>query len=87
MKRSPSRRAGGRSLAPSAPRYIRNAGRTWSAAEVRRLRQLAGQNTPTRVIGLKLGRPVAGVYAKAAERRISLRPANQSPRTSRRSTR
>lgn len=37
--------------------------------------------TPTRVIGLKLGRPVAGVRAKASERGISLKPTNRSPRT------
>lgn len=43
------------------PLYTRNTGKRWSASEVRRLRTLARQNTPTRVIGLKLGRPVAGI--------------------------
>ena len=61
------------------PRYIRNAGKAWTGPEVDRLRQLAGENTPTRVIGLKLGRPEAGVRAKASEQRISLRPNNQAP--------
>jgi len=61
------------------PKYIRNAGKHWTPQQVRQLRQLATQNTPTRVIGLKLGRPVAGVYAKASEKRISLDPPNQSP--------
>ncbi|MBI4430665.1 MAG: hypothetical protein HY587_03020 [Candidatus Omnitrophica bacterium] len=60
-------------------KYIRNAGKHWSAQEVRSLKNLANQNTPTRVIGLKLGRPVAGVYAKALEKSISLAPTNQSP--------
>ena len=60
-------------------KYERNAGKHWSNAEVQALKQLVRQNTPTRVIGLKLGRPVAGVYAKASEKGVSLRPTNQSP--------
>jgi len=40
--------------------YERNAGKRWTPTEVAKLRELAAQNTPTRVIGLKLGRPVAG---------------------------
>ena len=47
--------------------------------EVRILRQLAKNNTPTRVIGLKMGRPVAGVETKAHEKHISLNPPNRSP--------
>lgn len=61
------------------PKYIRNAGKQWKASEVKQLRDLAQDNTPTRVIGLKLGRPAGGVYAKASEEGISLRPTNQSP--------
>jgi hypothetical protein len=60
-------------------KYIRNAGKVWTPAEVKQLKALAKQDTPTRVIGLKLGRPVAGVYAKAAEVKLSLKPTNQSP--------
>ena len=59
--------------------YVRNAGKHWTRQEVREMRQMVSQNTPTRVIGLKLGRPVAGVYAKASEEHISLKPTNQSP--------
>lgn len=44
-----------------------------------KLKSLAKQNTPTRVIGLKLGRPVGGVQKKASELNVSLRPTNQSP--------
>jgi hypothetical protein len=40
---------------------------------------LARQNTPTRVIGLKLGRSEAAVYARASQLGISLKPTNQSP--------
>jgi hypothetical protein len=60
-------------------KYIRNAGKQWTPQEERQLSQLAKQNTPTRVIGLKLGRPEGGVRAKASDLDISLRPTNQSP--------
>lgn len=59
--------------------YERNAGKTWSAGDESKLKSLAKQNTPTRVIGLKLGRPVGGVQKKASELNVSLRPTNQSP--------
>jgi hypothetical protein len=57
----------------------RNSGKHWSQAEMSQLRQLAAHNTPTRVIGLKLGRPVSGVYGKAGELGVSLKPTNQRP--------
>ncbi len=61
------------------PKYIRNSGKHWTPNQVSELRELANQNTPTRVIGLKLGRPVSAVYSKASEEGISLKPTNQSP--------
>lgn len=61
------------------PKYLRNAGKIWTTQEEKQLAQLAKQNAPTRVIGLKLGRPEAGVRAKASDLDISLRPTNQSP--------
>jgi hypothetical protein len=61
------------------PKYVRNAGKEWTSNEVQDLRKMASENTPTRVIGLKLGRPVSGVYAKASEKNISLQPHNRSP--------
>jgi hypothetical protein len=57
----------------------RNTGKSWSPAEISQLQQLASHNTPTRVIGLKLGRPVGGVYGKASELGVSLKPTNQRP--------
>jgi len=57
----------------------RNAGTRWTDKEVQQLAQLAGGNTPTRVIGLKLGRTEDAIRAKAAGEGISLRPWNQSP--------
>jgi hypothetical protein len=55
----------------------------WTPQQERLLRQLAAQNTPTRVIALKLGRTEYAVRAKAAELGISLKPVNQSPYGSR----
>lgn len=60
-------------------KYNRNSGKQWTPGEVSKLRTLAKGNTPTRVIGLKLGRPEGGVRAKAGENNISLKPTNQSP--------
>jgi hypothetical protein len=57
----------------------RNTGKTWTKAEVADLRQLAKGNTPTRVIGLKLGRTEDAVRSKASEKNISLKPTNQPP--------
>lgn len=61
------------------PKYIKNTGKQWTPLEEKQLKALAKDNTPTRVIGLKLGRPVGGVRAKASELDLSLRPTNQSP--------
>lgn len=61
------------------PKYTRNTGKHWTPQEVKELRTLANENTPTRVIGLKLGRTEAAVYTKASEKNISLAPTNQSP--------
>lgn len=56
-----------------------NSGKAWTSAQQTQLRQLAKANTPTRVIGLKLGRTGGAVQAKATELNISLKPTNQSP--------
>lgn len=57
----------------------RNSGKPWTPAEVKSLHGLAKGNTPTRVIGLKLGRTEGAVYNKASEKGVSLKPTNQSP--------
>jgi len=61
------------------PKLPSNAGQRWTPDQVRDLKGLAGQDTPTRVISLKLGRTPGAVAAKAATERISLKPTNQSP--------
>jgi hypothetical protein len=57
----------------------RNSGKRWSAADEAELRRLARVNTPTRVIGFKLGRSENAVRKKASELGTSLKPTNQSP--------
>lgn len=61
------------------PKSTRNGGKPWTPAEVQRLERLAEGNTPTRVIGLELGRSEDAVRSKASEEGISLKPTNQSP--------
>ena len=61
------------------PKSTRNTGKSWTQTDVSQLRTLAKQNTPTRVIGLKLGRTEDAVRTKAADKSISLKPTNQSP--------
>jgi hypothetical protein len=57
----------------------RNSGTHWSKNEVAEVRRLATQNTPNRVIGLKVGRTEDAIRSKASEKGISLKPTNQSP--------
>lgn len=61
------------------PKSTRNHNQPWSAGDERALRDLARGNTPTRVIGLKLGRSEDAVRSKAHELGVSLKPTNQSP--------
>lgn len=60
-------------------KYNRNSGKSLTKGEVSQLNQLAKENTPTRVIRLKLGRTENSVRTKASENNISLKPTNQSP--------
>lgn len=57
----------------------RNSGKPWSPADRKALTDLARQNTPTRVIGLKLGRTPEAVQSQASRQGTSLKPTNQSP--------
>lgn len=56
-----------------------NHGKEWSQKDIQNLKQLAKQNTPTRVIGLKIGRTEDAIRSAAHENDISLKPTNQSP--------
>lgn len=57
----------------------RNSCKPWTGVEIKSMAGLAKQNTPTRVIGLKLGRTEGAVRTKASNEGISLKPTNQSP--------
>ena len=57
----------------------RNSGKAWTSQEVKQLKTLVKENTPTRVIGLKLGRTPDSIYTKSSTENISLKPTNQSP--------
>src|SRR5215207_10664345 len=63
----------------SNPKYKQRSGEPWENAEVKELKSLAKQNTPTGVISLKLQRPPTAIRSKAQREGISLRPTNRSP--------
>ena len=56
-----------------------NHGAPWTSAADKQLKELAAGNTPTRVIGLKMGRTPDAVYGHASDIGVSLKPTNQSP--------
>lgn len=51
----------------------------WTSGDNQTLRQLANENTPTRLMGLKMGRTEQAVRSHAADLGVSLKPTNQSP--------
>lgn len=53
--------------------------KSWTPQHEKQLKQMAKENTPTRVIGLKLGRTEDSVRGKAGDLGVSLKPTNQSP--------
>lgn len=55
------------------------AGKLWTGADKSALRKLAEGNTPTRVMGFKLGRSAGAVQKKAQELGVTLKPTNRSP--------
>jgi len=57
----------------------KNHGKPITPADVKQVKELAKQNTPTRIIALKTGRTENSVRGIAAENNISLKPTNQSP--------
>lgn len=57
----------------------KNSGKAWTPAQNQALKTLARGNTPTRVMGLKLGRSPDAVQSQASKLGVSLKPTNQSP--------
>ncbi len=60
------------------PKYVAKAGEAWTRTELSAMKKMGGR-TPTRVIGLKLQRPVGGVRKKARAVGMTLKPTNRSP--------
>lgn len=56
-----------------------NQGKAWTSTQESQLRSLAKGNTPTPLIGYKLGRTPAAVQSKAQDLKVSLHPTNKSP--------
>jgi hypothetical protein len=61
------------------PAYKRKFGQPWSTEDLKQLRALARENTPTGVLSVKLQRPETAIRSKASREGISLRPTNRSP--------
>jgi len=57
----------------------RNSGKDWAKGDESKLKDFANHNTPTRVIGFKLGRTENSIRSKASDLGVSLKPTNQSP--------
>jgi hypothetical protein len=72
---------------PSRLQWLAPAGRgrttappeRWTKDELKELKALAKQNTPTDVLSVKLQRPPSAIRSKAQREGISLRPSNRSP--------
>lgn len=63
----------------------KNHRKSWTPAENRELKKLIRENTPTRVMGLKLGRTPAAVQGHANALGLSTKPVNQRPNKGRKS--
>ncbi len=57
----------------------KNSGKPWTDDDVKELKALAKGNTPTRVIGLKMGRSEGAIQSRAFQEDVSLKPTNQAP--------
>jgi hypothetical protein len=61
------------------PKQPPNGGQPWTPQQDQQLRREAAANTPTRLIGLHLGRSEEAIRSRASELSVSLKPVNQSP--------
>ncbi|MCG2689336.1 hypothetical protein L6255_02760 [Candidatus Parcubacteria bacterium] len=57
----------------------KNANKQWTDKDIANVKELVKENTPTRVVALKLGRTENSVRSKASDLDLSLKPVNQSP--------
>jgi hypothetical protein len=56
-----------------------NHGKEWTKRDEAKLEKLIDENTPTPVMGLKLGRTPGSVQQHANDLNLSTKPTNQSP--------
>lgn len=63
----------------SKPKSLKHSGEPWTSPDKQKLAELAKKNTPTGVIGLKLGRSKDAIYSEASKLGINLHPINKSP--------
>jgi len=56
-----------------------NSGKGWMPGNVKQLKREIKENTPTRVMGLHLGRSPDAVQEKANDLGLSTKPTNQRP--------
>jgi hypothetical protein len=56
-----------------------NSGKPWTNANIKQLKKEIKENTPTRVMGLHLGRTGRAVQSEANKLGLSTKPTNQSP--------
>ena len=61
------------------PKTPPNNGKPWTPSDNSQLRKEAAGNTPTRVIGIHMGRTEDAVRSQASALGVSLKPTNQSP--------
>jgi hypothetical protein len=54
----------------------RNSGKPWTAEDLRAIKRMVREDTPTRVMSTTLGRTEAAIYVKASQEGISLRRAS-----------
>lgn len=57
----------------------KNHGKQWTPENIQQMNRLIKHNTPTRVMGIKLGRTPESIYQKASDLGKSVKPVNQSP--------
>jgi len=62
------------------PKTPPNNRKPWTKSDQAQLKKLAGENTPTRVIGLKMGRTPGAVQSQAGRQGTSLKPTNRRGR-------
>jgi hypothetical protein len=61
------------------PKKPANHGKPWTRADDQQLKKLIKENTPTRVMSIKLERTPGAVQGHANEIGLSTKPVNQSP--------